>query len=181
MGSGDCDGWNVARPPDGLNRNSPEGGRTAVRVRRVTQVGPLGLDLLVVFERESGRPLRAQLEDQLRDGIRRGRLHEGTPLPSTRALAAELGVSRGVVVDAYAQLAAEGFLVVRPGAATRVAGVARHEPSDPPPARVAPPPRFRPRLEAAGLSAFPRGAWLAALRDVLREAPDAALGYGDRS
>src|SRR3954465_5464041 len=138
MGSGDCDGWNVARPPDGLNRNSPEGGRTAVRVRRVTQVGPLGLDLLVVFERESGRPLRAQLEDQLRGGIRRGRLHEGTPLPSTRALAAELGVSRGVVVDAYAQLAAEGYLDTRRGGGTR--GAANPAPpAAAPPAPAAPP------------------------------------------
>src|SRR4051794_5990947 len=140
----------------------------------------LGLDLLVRVDREGERPLRAQLEDQLRDAIRRGVLHAGTPLPSTRALATELRVSRGVVVEAYAQLAAEGFLVARAGAATRVASVALHDPEAPPEERPAPPVRFDFRTLAADLSAFPRRAWLAALRDTLREAPDAELNYGDR-
>jgi len=145
------------------------------------RVDHLGLDLLLVLDRGSVRPLRDQIEDQLRDGIRRGRLHAGTALPSSRALAAELGVSRGVVVDAYGQLAAEGFLVARPGAATRVAAVARHEPAAPPDERVPPPVRFDLRIEAADLSAFPRRSWQAALREVLRDAPDAAFGYGDRA
>jgi GntR family transcriptional regulator/MocR family aminotransferase len=131
--------------------------------------------------RAGGRPLREQLEGQLRDGIRRGVLHAGTPLPSTRALAAELRISRGVVVEAYAQLAAEGFLVARAGAATRVATVARHEPAERPVERVPPPVRFDFRVEAADLSAFPRRAWSNALRDTLREAPDTALGYGDNA
>ncbi len=104
-----------------------------------------------------------------------------TPLPSTRALAAELGISRGVVVEAYAQLVAEGFLVARAGAATRVASVAHHDPVEPPEERIAPPVRFDFRTEAADLSAFPRRAWLAALRETLRDVPDASLGYGDRS
>ena len=47
--------------------------------------------------------------------MRSGRLAPGTRLPSTRALCAELGVSRGVVVDTYAQLAAEGYLLTRRG------------------------------------------------------------------
>src|SRR4051812_8392285 len=149
------------------------------------QVSPrtdhLGLDLYVALDRDGAVPLRAQLEDQLRDGIRRGRLHAGTALPSTRALATELGVSRGLVVEAYAQLVAEGFLVARPGSATRVAAVARHDPPAPPQARVPPLVRFDLRSEAADLAAFPRRAWQAALRDVLRDAPDAALGYGDRA
>jgi GntR family transcriptional regulator/MocR family aminotransferase len=46
--------------------------------------------------------------------VRAGRLHPGTTLPSSRALAAQLGVSRGVVVEAYAQLVAEGWLETRP-------------------------------------------------------------------
>jgi GntR family transcriptional regulator/MocR family aminotransferase len=147
----------------------------------MTPVQRLGLDLLVTVDRDGGRSLRVQLEDQLRDAIRRGTLHAGTPLPSTRALAAELGVSRGVVVEAYAQLVAEGFLVARAGAATRVAQVARHDPAEPPEERVAPAVRFDFRFDAADLSAFPRRAWLAALRETLRDAPDAAFGYGDRS
>ena len=141
----------------------------------------LGLDLLVTVDRDGGRPLRGQLEDQLRDAIRRGALHAGTPLPSTRALAAELGISRGVVVEAYAQLVAEGFLVARAGAATRVASVTRHDPPSRPRERVPPPVRFDFRVEAADLSAFPRRAWAGALREVLREAPIAAFGYGDRA
>ena len=147
----------------------------------MTSTERLGLDLLVSVDRAGARSLRVQLEDQLRDGIRRGALHADTPLPSTRSLAAELGVSRGVVVEAYAQLVAEGFLVARAGAATRVASVARHDPVQPPQERIAPPVRFDFRTEAADLSAFPRRAWLAALRETLRDVPDVSLGYGDRS
>ena len=66
-------------------------------------------DLLVRLDR-GGPPMRLQLEGQLRDAIRSGRLRPHTALPSSRALAGELGVSRGVVVEAYAQLAAEGWL-----------------------------------------------------------------------
>src|SRR5918998_693840 len=88
---------------------------------RVDQFAP---DLLVGLDRGNGTPLRAQLERELRTAVRSGRLHAGTALPSTRALARELGVSRGVVVEAYAQLSAEGYLRSRQGAATRVASVA---------------------------------------------------------
>lgn len=151
----------------------------------MTSAEGLGLDLLVAVDRAAGRSLRAQLEDQLRDAVRRGALRAGTALPSTRALARELGVSRGVVVEAYAQLAAEGFLVARPGATTRVAEVAREAVPDATatPAvaeRVPPPVRFDFRPESADLQAFPRQAWAAALRDAIREVPDVALGYGDR-
>src|SRR5918999_4542841 len=66
-------------------------------------------------------PLRVRLERSLRDAVRSGRLLPGAPLPSSRALAVELGVSRGVVVEAYEQLCAEGYLVARRGAGTRVA------------------------------------------------------------
>src|SRR5919108_6138424 len=77
-------------------------------------------ELLVTLRRRNG-PLHAQIEAQLRGAVRSGRLAAGERLPSSRALAAELGVSRGVVVEAYGQLAAEGYLSVRPGAAPRVA------------------------------------------------------------
>ena len=73
------------------------------------RVDHFGRDLFVALDRADGRPLRSQLEEQLRDGVRSGRLHAGTALPSTRTLAAELGVARGVVVEAYGQLVAEGF------------------------------------------------------------------------
>src|ERR671923_1686027 len=77
-------------------------------------------ELLVTLRRRAG-PLHAQLEAQLRDAVRSGRLAADERLPSSRALAAELGVSRGVVVEAYGQLAAEGYLAVHRGAAPRVA------------------------------------------------------------
>src|SRR5438128_1806106 len=81
-------------------------------------------ELLVELRRHLDRPLRAQLEDGLRDAARSGRLAAGARLPATRALAADLGVSRRLVVEAYAQLLAEGYLTGRRGAGTYVSGAA---------------------------------------------------------
>ena len=69
-----------------------------------------GIELLVRLDRTAPLPLHVQLERQLREAARTGRLRPGAPLPSTRALATELGVARGVVSDAYTQLTAEGYL-----------------------------------------------------------------------
>jgi GntR family transcriptional regulator/MocR family aminotransferase len=85
----------------------------------------LDLDL----DAAAGRTLRARTEHALREAVRGGRLPPGTRLPATRALATELGVSRGVVVDAYAQLAAEGYLDTRRGGGTRVAEAPAPAPS----------------------------------------------------
>jgi GntR family transcriptional regulator / MocR family aminotransferase len=115
----------------------------------------------------------------LRDGIRGGRLAPGTPLPSSRALARELGVSRGVVVEAYAQLAAEGYLVARQGAPTRVSEAASPGPGASAAAAGERPPRFDFRTGRPDVSLFPRTAWLASLRRALRDAPDARFDYGD--
>jgi len=79
------------------------------------------MDLLLDLSAAPGRTLRRRAEHALRDAVVSGRLAPGTRLPSTRALAAQLGVSRGVVVDAYAQLAAEGYLLTRRGGGTTVA------------------------------------------------------------
>src|SRR6266516_5179149 len=81
-------------------------------------------ELLVELRRQHKLPLRAQLEDGLREAARSGRLLAGARLPATRALAADLGVSRRLVVDAYAQLLAEGYLTARRGAGTYVAEAA---------------------------------------------------------
>jgi GntR family transcriptional regulator / MocR family aminotransferase len=72
------------------------------------------------LELAPGAPLRRQLERQLRDAIRSGRLGPGSALPPSRVLAEELGVSRGVVVDCYAQLTIEGYLRSRTGSGTPV-------------------------------------------------------------
>jgi GntR family transcriptional regulator/MocR family aminotransferase len=53
--------------------------------------------------------------------VRSGRLAPGTRLPPYRSLAADLGVARNTVADAYAELVAEGWLTARQGSGTRVA------------------------------------------------------------
>lgn len=68
-----------------------------------------------------------QLAEALRHAISRGELAAGERLPSTRALAESLGVSRGTVTEAYEQLMAEGCLDAQPGASTRVAATL-HQP-----------------------------------------------------
>lgn len=136
------------------------------------------LDLLVTVTRGSGRTLGRQLEDQLRERIREGALRPGARLPSTRDLATELGVSRPVVVEAYAQLAAEGYLVVRQGSRPRVSDCVRPRGNT---TRVTAPAERAPRIDfrpgVPDLSAFPRGPWLRATRDALRRMPDAEFGY----
>ena len=69
-----------------------------------------------------GARLGRSLEDTLRGAVRDGRLPGGTRLPSSRALAADLGIARNTVADAYGQLAAEGWLTARAGAGTWVTG-----------------------------------------------------------
>jgi GntR family transcriptional regulator/MocR family aminotransferase len=77
-------------------------------------------ELLLPLARHAERPMGAQIEEHLRQAIRTGTLKPGARVPSTRDLAHQLGVSRGLVVNAYAQLGAEGYLVVRQGALPRV-------------------------------------------------------------
>src|SRR5215203_2462463 len=77
--------------------------------------------LLLALDPRRGVPLRSQLEGELRQAIRSGRLTVGERLPSSRALAHQLGVSRGLVQECYGQLQAEGYLTTRVGSATRVA------------------------------------------------------------
>jgi GntR family transcriptional regulator/MocR family aminotransferase len=130
------------------------------------------------LSREDGRPLHRQLEEQLRSAVRTGRLVAASTLPSTRALAAQLDVSRGIVVGAYEQLIAEGYLASRPGGATSVARTANATVTRKPesPAR-----RFLVEFRSGrpDLDEFPRGAWLRSLRRVLNEAPSDRLGYHD--
>jgi len=107
-------------------------------------------------------------------------LRPGARVPSTRDLAAQLGVARRVVVDAYAQLAAEGYLTLRQGARPCVAEGAQTPAT--PPVRTnlaAAPPRFDLRPRAPDVSGFPRQQWLRCLRDALQAMSNADLGYGD--
>jgi GntR family transcriptional regulator/MocR family aminotransferase len=130
----------------------------------------------------TGSGLRSGLEDAIRAAVRSGRLAPGTRLPSSRALAADLGVARNTVADAYAELTAEGWLTAQQGSGTRVAERAvprrtgttigrttsiRHRPTH----------ALMPG--SPNLAEFPRKQWLAAARRALTAAPHDAFGYGD--
>ena len=140
----------------------------------------LGPELLLRLERGSGQPLRAQLETGLREAIRSVRLPGGERLPSSRELARELGVSRGLVQDCYSQLLSEGYLTSQTGSATRVAAGA-HQPPPEPARRREPPPRLIAdfRSGVPDLSSFPRGDWVWAARKACTSVASADLDYGD--
>jgi GntR family transcriptional regulator/MocR family aminotransferase len=134
---------------------------------------------LVELDRDAAAPLHEQIERSIRDDIRAGRLAAGVRLPSTRSLAAELGISRGVVSEAYGQLAAEGYLLARQGAPTSVAPTVRAlAPKAPAPSLL---PSFPYRLDPGlpDLAGFPRDRWLRSLRAAWREAPLDAVDYPD--
>ena len=145
------------------------------------------------------------LVEGLRSAIADGRLRPGSPLPATRTLAQDLGVSRGVVVEAYQRLRDEGLAEGRVGHGTVITAMAGHlreprpSPSSAlpvpsagavPPAPAGPPVLPLPsswsepvELDLSpglpDLSAFPRAAWLRAERAVLRDTTAGSLGYGD--
>lgn len=155
--------------------------------------------------RPDGMPLRTQLYRQLRDAVAGGRLPPGAVLPSTRELAAALGVARSTLVEALDQLRLEGYLQTRQGAATRVAALdPRHLPGATVPAPTAraaraaevagPPTRsglqdwrlddpptpvtlraFRPGLP--DLRAFPAREWATHLARRARQPASHDLGY----
>jgi GntR family transcriptional regulator/MocR family aminotransferase len=135
-------------------------------------------ELLVRLDRRSRETLSSQLERQLREAVREGRLRPGARLPSTRALAAELGISRGLVVGAYAQLRAEGYLDLRQGASPRVAKAATAATAPGSEARDDLP-RFNLRPDLPDFAAFPRDEWLRSYRAALKRAADQDLAYGD--
>ena len=140
----------------------------------------LAPEVLVTLDRGRGVPLRAQIEDQFRQAIRSGRLGAGDRVPSSRALAKALGLSRGLVQECYAQLLAEGYLVTRGGSATRVATAATR----PTPAHQSPPsaPLRLAADFASGvpdLASVPREDWAWAVREACRTAPNSEFGYGD--
>ncbi len=137
------------------------------------------MDLHLDLTGAPGRSLRARVEHTLRDAVRSGRLAPGTRLPSTRTLCTELGVSRGVVVDAYAQLAAEGYLHTRRGGGTTVAATLTNERTSQ--SDLAPKPAVRHDMNPfrPALSGFPRTAWASAYTRVLRNVPHERLAYPD--
>ncbi|WP_083449730.1 PLP-dependent aminotransferase family protein [Actinoplanes rectilineatus] len=161
------------------------------------QPRPSGSDFLQLRAGDApARGLTGWLADGLRTAIAGGRLAAGSRLPATRLLAAELGIARGVVVQAYQRLIDEGLATARTGSGTVVTG-----PPAGPAAGSAPEFPAGDRRRALGglrlpastpdgieidlspgvpdLSAFPRAAWLRAERAVLDRITTADLGYGD--
>ncbi|AYN41890.1 PLP-dependent aminotransferase family protein [Streptomyces dangxiongensis] len=158
----------------------------------VNSAQSIGVDLHLELSGPGGR--RAALTQALRDAVRSGRLAPGTRLPPYRSLAADLGVARNTVADAYGELVAEGWLTARQGSGTRVAlGVVsprsgRRESAEPRRQAVSMPveapsrargPRHDLRQGTPDPSAFPRAAWAASYRRALLTAPSEAFGPGD--
>jgi GntR family transcriptional regulator/MocR family aminotransferase len=145
-----------------------------------------GSGILLDLSGPSG-PAYARLAQVLRDAIRCGQLAAESPLPPSRTLAAELGCSRWVITEAYAQLTAEGYLTATVGSGTRVRDLAHEEPGKP---RQAAPPRAAaaPAAPAApidmapglpDLRHFPMRQWMSALRAATAGIASADLAYPD--
>jgi GntR family transcriptional regulator / MocR family aminotransferase len=140
-------------------------------------------ELMITLDRDL--PLRTQLETQLRSAIRSGRLAADERLPSTRSLAGDLGLSRGLVQECYEQLVAEGYLTSRTGSATRVAAMSRT--SDRPARSVEPGPSSTGAVDPPLVADFPSGVpdlglvpredWAWAVREACRTSPNVAFDY----
>jgi GntR family transcriptional regulator/MocR family aminotransferase len=132
------------------------------------------------LEPRAGETLRACLERTLRDAIREGSLRAGVELPASRRLATQLGVSRGVASDAYAELEAQGYLQItsrrRPVVAEVVGARPRVTTKSAPPGIA---PRFDLTPTTPDVTLFPRRQWAAALAAAVRDASATALDYGD--
>ncbi|WP_425830386.1 PLP-dependent aminotransferase family protein [Streptomyces fractus] len=139
----------------------------------------LGIDLHLDTGGSGG--VRRGLTDALREAVRGGRLAPGTRLPASRTLAADLGLARNTVADAYADLVAEGWLTARQGSGTRVAERPGRAPTPVPATNRVPFGGHRYDLMPGrpDLASFPRAEWLKAARRALTTAPNEALGYGD--
>ncbi|MEE9414971.1 MAG: PLP-dependent aminotransferase family protein [Acidimicrobiales bacterium] len=133
-------------------------------------------DLVLQLDRSLGR--RVGVERALRQAIRDGQLTPGSQLPSSRALAEDLGLARATIVAAFEQLTVEGYLVSRHGVGTIVSEVPSTALEAPLEEGLGPTMAadFRPGEPDASL--FPRAAWLRSVRRVVNGSPDSLLGYG---
>jgi GntR family transcriptional regulator / MocR family aminotransferase len=122
---------------------------------------------------------RAGLAAAVRAAIRDGRWRPGAEVPSTRALAHDLGVARGTVTRVYADLAAEGYLATSQGAPTRVATAGASPQAAPPGPAAASGHRWSFLPGRPDPSLFPREQWLAATKRVLAHMPNQSFNYGE--
>lgn len=140
-------------------------------------------ELLVAVDRDGPESLQAQIERQVRDAVRSGTLRPGAAIPSTRDLSRDLGVSRPLVMEAYAQLAAEGYLALRQGAAPRISEAATRPAASIPETAIQVPDAFRYnfRTGTPDLAGFPRRAWIRATTKAITTMAADDFGYGQRT
>ncbi|MFI0976477.1 PLP-dependent aminotransferase family protein [Streptomyces sp. NPDC021093] len=140
----------------------------------------MALHVAVEVVRESETSLTSQIQHFIKKEISEGILHPGTRLPSSRRLADDLAVSRSVVVEAYGQLVAEGYLEAVQGAGTRVVRHLDAEPAVVPAlldeGRI-PAVRWDLRPGGRNFPAFPRREWLGCYQRVLHAAGPADHDY----
>lgn len=143
-----------------------------------------GTNFLQLHTRDVPRGRRvAWLVSQVRTALREGRVETGTRMPPTRALAEELGVARGTVVEAYRRLTEEGLLTANRGGGTVVSAspapaATTTGPISPNPGEAAAEPDLLDiSTGTPDLSAFPRAAWLRAENTVLSGSGGRALSY----
>jgi GntR family transcriptional regulator/MocR family aminotransferase len=157
-------------------------------------------DLLIALDKERPIPLSRQIYEQVRKAIQSGALSGGDPLPPSRTLAKQLGVSRSVILQSYELLQAEGYLEMRKGAGTFIIELAvenARNVCESPYNFITKGPDF-PSLKPSttrvgdnlnpvlcdfrhGLPAwdsFPMDQWQKALMNVCRRATPDTLGYG---
>lgn len=136
-------------------------------------------EIFVRLDRQSSETLGSQLQNALRTAVREGRLQTDERLPSSRSLARDLGISRGLVQASYEQLEAEGYLRAVGGSGTRVAYSPQTAVLTPPP----PPPPATLAIDFApgrpDLNSFPARDWLWACGEATRTASARDMGYGD--
>lgn len=141
----------------------------------------------ILIDRTAALPLSRQIYGRIRNQILHGELRSGEKLPSTRELASSLHVSRNVIVEAYEQLLAEGYIEGRHGSGTYVAdgtymdltpqqtGVSDHSFSEPEPM---PNELIDFRHGIPALNLFPRKLWGELAKRICMESPDGAFSYG---
>ena len=154
--------------------------------------GAAHVPLLVTVDRRARAPLQRQVYASIRDAILSGRLAAGVRLPSSRALATELGVARTTVVLAYESLATEGYISGRGSAGsfvTRLEIVQRTRPSPRAPRKPRGPDGLRGlgpvraapvpfRVGEPALDLFPARLWARLYARRARQAGRAMFGYG---
>jgi GntR family transcriptional regulator/MocR family aminotransferase len=144
--------------------------------------------LWLPIDRSSNLPLIQQVYRQIRDRISSGELKAGQRLPATRELAASLQVSRNVVLQAYDQLFAEGYIEGRQGSGTYVAPGTYLEQTQPEPLHswfdstnstlATKPDVIDFRAGVPALEFFPRKLWAQLTKRVCETTPHSQLGYG---